>query len=322
MWGEVDYTQVLLKETSLDVGHVFVMWLYSGTYQLVSREVEASPREALKTALGVYVLALKFNLHGLDSLARDHITRLGDQVGIYTTINVVLEVYPRKSKGDEWLNEFLSSRTKAALQEDPKSAVIPVDDVEPEDGTLIAKTVVRNVLGAYREKAEELAAREAALEEATLALAAQQLAFDNAVKATAPATPPGAVKPSEGSDYALAPEEVPSAFATAVVEELALSQPAAASPENSDWVVTSPREVEVEPEELVVSTKKIKKDKKGKKRISLVEPEPEPEPICEAEPELEPEPEPAVVYKSKKMKKMMKASKAEPEVVEEVHSMY
>ncbi|KAK0747108.1 hypothetical protein B0T18DRAFT_165284 [Schizothecium vesticola] len=309
--GEIDSTQVLLKETSLEVGHVLVMWLYSGTYQLLPRDAEATPREALKTALEVYVLALKYDLSGLESLARDQVTRHGDEVGIYTTINVVLEVYPLKSKGDEWLNEFLSTRTKEALKNDPTSAVMPKDAGEQEETTLIAKTIVRSVLDAYREKSEELVAREAVLEEATRALAAQQLSFDNVVRESANAPPaetsapprqessiPG---PSEESNYELAPEEVPEVFAMAVVEELSLPRQAPGSPEN-DWVMTSPRAAELEPEDLAVSSKKSKKDKKGKKN-KTAEPEPEPQPEPEPEPPSAPEPEPAVSKKDKKKKK-------------------
>ena len=81
-WDEIDPTQVLLKETSLEAGHVFVMWLYSGTYQLLPQDAEATSREALKTALEVYVLALKYNPSGLELLARDQVALLGAQLSI------------------------------------------------------------------------------------------------------------------------------------------------------------------------------------------------------------------------------------------------
>lgn len=283
--------------SSPEVGHVLVKWLYSDTYQLHAQHGEPSPEESFKTAIGVYALAEQYGLPDLKELAREQATLVGDLVDIYTIIDAVLEVTPPKSQHDEWLDDFLSSRTRASLQDDPMLAAMPADEVQIDEDTSIAQTIVRHFLGAYRDKSVELAAKEAALEEATLALAAQQMAFANALKqsaeALAPATPDsrrGKDKIGAGSDYELAPEEVPSAFAMAVVEELALSRSAAASPED-DWVVTSPRAAEPEPEEVIVSTKKIKKEK-GKKRISVAEPETGPDPVCEPEPECELEPVP------------------------------
>lgn len=290
--------------SSPEVGHVLVKWLYSDTYQLYAQHGEPSPEESFKTAIGVYALAEQYGLPDLKELAREQATLVGDLVDIYTIIDAVLEVTPPKSQHDEWLDDFLSSRTRASLQDDPMLAAMPADEVQiDEEDRSIAQTIVKHFLGAYRDKSAELAAREAALEEATLALAAQQMAFSNALKesaeALAPATPDsrrGKEKTGAGSDYELTPEEVPSAFAMAVVAELALSRSAAASPED-DWVVTSPRAAEPEPE-VVVSTKKIKKEK-GKKRVSVVEPETEPEPECKLEPvpvcEPEPEPKPEAV---------------------------
>lgn len=289
--------------SSPEVGHVLVKWLYSDTYQLHAQHGEPSPEEAFKTAIGVYALAEQYGLPDLKELAREQATLVGDLVDIYTIIDAVLEVTPPKSQHDEWLDEFLASRTRASLRDDPMLAAMPADEVQiNEEDTSITQTIVRHFLGAYRDKSAELAAREAALEEATLALAAQQMTFANALKesaeALAPATPDsrrGKDKTGAGSDYELAPEEVPSAFAMAIVEELALSRSAAASPED-DWVVTSPRAAEPEPEEVVVSTKKNKKEKKSKRRTVVPDPEPEPqvepEPVCELEAVCEPEPEP------------------------------
>lgn len=331
--------------SSPEVGHVLVKWLYSDTYQLHAQHGEPSPEESFKTAIGVYALAEQYGLPDLKELAREQATLVGDLIDIYTIIDAVLEVTPPKSQHDEWLDDFLSSRTRASLQDDPMLAAMPADEVQIDEDTSIAQTIVRQFLGAYRDKSVELAAKEAALEEATLALAAQQMAFANALKesaeALAPATPDsrrGKDKIGAGSDYELAPEEVPSAFAMAVVEELALSRSVAASPED-DWVVTSPRATEPEPEEVIVSTKKIKKEK-GKKRISVAEPETEPDPVCEPEPECElepvplyepepepkpeavlviepePEPEPPVIRKGKKKGK--KFSKRAKSIIEEV----
>lgn len=336
--------------SSPEVGHVLVKWLYSDTYQLHAQHGEPSPEESFKTAIGVYALAEQYDLPDLKELAREQATLVGDLVDIYTTIDAVLEVTPPKSQHDEWLDDFLSSRTRASLQDDPMLAAMPADEVQIDEDTSIAQTIVRHFLGAYRDKSVELAAKEAALEEAILALAAQQLAFANALKesaeALAPATPDsrrGKDKIDAGSDYELAPEEVPSAFAVAVVEELALSRSVAASPED-DWVVTSPRATKPEPEEVIVSTKKIKKEK-GKKRISVAEPETEPDPepkpeavlVIEPEPEPnrpeavlviepvpepvpvtepEPEPEPPVIRKGKKKGK--KFSKRAKSIIEEV----
>lgn len=319
--------------SSPEVGHVLVKWLYSDTYQLHAQHGEPSPEESFKTAIGVYALAEQYGLPDLKELAREQATLVGDLVDIYTIIDAVLEVTPPKSQHDEWLDNFLSSRTRASLQDDPMLAAMPADEVQIDEDTSIAQTIVRHFLGAYRDKSVELAAKEAALEEATLALAAQQMAFANALKesaeALAPATPDsrrGKDKIGAGSDYELAPEEVPSAFAMAVVEELALSRSAAASLED-DWVVISPRAAEPEPEEVVVSSKKIKKDKvssknikkdnKSKKKISAAAvAEPEPEPEAEPEPEPQPAQEPDTppdLWGFGVGKKSTKTKKAEPE---------
>lgn len=139
-----------LKSVSLDVGHVLVQWLYSGTYQLWDREPALSTREALETAFAVYSLAKTYQLAGLETLATDQIIELGSAADFVTCVDVITDNYPRIFGKDARLREFIMTRMKTAL-ENGESLVMTVEEGgEAPDSVPVATLLVKSVVDACR----------------------------------------------------------------------------------------------------------------------------------------------------------------------------
>lgn len=165
---------------SLDVGHVLVKWLYTGTYQLREadeneEEIGPSPSspasaaaENLRIAFGVYSLAREYELSDLEVLAREQIALLGSATDVFTFSNVMVEAYPRTiGKDDKWMAEYITTRMKAALKDDHEknsgpSAVREKEEIgenveeetEAED-IPISKLLVKGMLEACREVVQQ-----------------------------------------------------------------------------------------------------------------------------------------------------------------------
>ncbi|KAM7211379.1 hypothetical protein V8F06_013230 [Rhypophila decipiens] len=139
-----------LKSVSLDVGHVLVQWLYSGTYQLRDREPALSTREALETAFAVYSLAKTYQLAGPETLATDQIIELGSAADFVTCVDVLTDNYPRIFGKDARLREFIMTRMKTAL-ENGESLVMTVEEgCEAPDSVPVATLLVKSVVDACR----------------------------------------------------------------------------------------------------------------------------------------------------------------------------
>lgn len=90
-----DVASADLKTVSLDVGHILVLQLYAGAYQLRPQEAAPTTQEALTIAFKVHSLAREYELPELEALARDQITSLGVQTSVLTVLNVVADAYPQ-----------------------------------------------------------------------------------------------------------------------------------------------------------------------------------------------------------------------------------
>ncbi|KAK4212079.1 hypothetical protein QBC37DRAFT_425732 [Rhypophila decipiens] len=296
-----------LKAFSLHVGHVLVKWLYSGTYQLGEGqdtivEISASPSpayaESLTIAFGVYSLAREYDLSGLENLAREQVALLGNATDIFTFIDVIEEAYPRAvGTHDAWLEEYITMRMKAALEEDRQNNIGKTTTHETEaigqeeegQNVPISKLLVKGMLEACRDVVRRIPKIEVHLRR-----------------------PLGTV-PTE------APVEVlPEVFAMKVetsntTEVLATpAENGRTSPDSDDWVLPSPKDKGVTvSEELTpklepsapestndndifgvpnLAGMKRRKDRNKKRKEVMVmekpapEPEPEPAPLPEPEP--------------------------------------
>lgn len=243
-----------IKDISIDIGHILVNWLYTGTYQALNRGPSSgpSPQQALKTAFGVYSLAAQFDLPDLYSLAARELSQLKMQIDLGSFIEAIRDVYPQTLGKDPWIQSFIAEYVKDAM--DKAKTAPPAAEPEADDQDMtIVKLTVRGLLDACGEAMRDVAAREAALAEGGNAMAPE---------------------PSMEGDRASTEAET-------------------TAPDNNDWVIPSPQpsdQLEAQPD-LVEKVKKPKSLKaKKKKKEPLVEPEPELEPEAGAALLQDPEP--------------------------------
>ncbi|KAK4444376.1 hypothetical protein QBC34DRAFT_498387 [Podospora aff. communis PSN243] len=151
--------QADMKNLSLDVGHVLVQWLYSGTYQLPTRETRPRPSVALKIAFGAYSVARQYDLAGLETLAKEQIRLHGTRSSVSSFVRVAHEAYPTTKRGDDWLRGFVTSLMKAAIEDD---LALLDDELEPDEQveyTPVAELIVCGWLDACREIVAERVSR-------------------------------------------------------------------------------------------------------------------------------------------------------------------
>lgn len=242
-----------IKDFSIDVGHVLVNWLYTGTYQPLNRGPSSgpSPQRALKTAFGVYSLAGQFDLPDLHSLAARELCQLKTRIDLGSFIEAIRDVYPPTVGKDPWIRSFIAQYIKDAMNKAKTTPPAAEPEADDQDMTIV-KLTVRGLLDACGEAMRAVAAREAALAEGG--------------DATAP-------KPS--------------------MEDGRASTEAETTAPDNDWVMPSPQppdQLEFQPD-MVEKVKKPKSLKaKKKKKEPLIEPEPEPEPEAGAALLQDPEP--------------------------------
>lgn len=245
-----------IKDVSVDVGHVLVNWLYTGTYQALNRGPSSgpSPQQALKTAFGVFSLAEQFDLPELYSLAAHELSQLKTRIDLGSFIEAIRDVYPQTLGKDPWIQSFIAEYIKDTM--DKAKTAPPAAEPEAEDQNMtVVQLTVKGLLDACGKAMRNVAAREAALAEGGNVAAPQSSMEDGRTSTEAGTT----------------------------------------APDSNDWVMPSPQPSK-QLEARLDLIEKVKKPKglkaKKKKKEPLVEPEPEPEPEPEAGAALLQEPEP------------------------------
>ncbi|KAK0622764.1 hypothetical protein B0T14DRAFT_494359 [Immersiella caudata] len=148
--------QADMDHLSLDMGHVLVQWLCSGTYQPRMQEMPPSPSQALKTAFGVYSVARQYELRGLETLAREEISLLGSKCSVSSFIDAAQQEYPKTIGRDHWLRECATSLMKSAIKNDLSLDTQEGTDDEAE-GIPAASVILMSLLKVCREMIAEVA---------------------------------------------------------------------------------------------------------------------------------------------------------------------
>ncbi|KAK5655279.1 hypothetical protein OQA88_5846 [Cercophora sp. LCS_1] len=146
-----------LNNVSQSAGHVLVNYLYTGTYQTLKWRGPATGDEEavakLKIGFEVYATARRFELGGLEELAKEEITRLSETLDGLSLISVISEVHPVPYGQDTWLPFFLKGAIKAAFKRSMAIAKSEGQDSGESErwGLSIAKNIFEAALEAHRE---------------------------------------------------------------------------------------------------------------------------------------------------------------------------
>ena len=114
----------------------------------------------LKISLEVYATARKYELDGLEALAKEQISLLSKDLEAFTIIDTIDEIYPSSSNKDTWFPTYMKAIVKTAFEGSTAPAKPEIRDPsegEQEGSVSTAETLLRGALEVYREMVEALA---------------------------------------------------------------------------------------------------------------------------------------------------------------------
>ncbi|KAK5653495.1 hypothetical protein OQA88_8754 [Cercophora sp. LCS_1] len=238
-----------ISRISRSAGHILVQFLYTNRYSPLGWEGptddDVVKAASLHTAIEVYAAARFFRLSWLERLAKNEITKLANDVDLFTTIDIVKETYPDVSGNDTWFPTFIKSTMKAALEK-PR--------VPATAATSLDKLLLWGAMEVFRDKLDALTAMTTSAAEHHVSDATPAPCVGEEVEkveADPPETVEEAVLEFEPPAKSLSPEVEPASFP---VEEPSVQRDPLPEPEPEEdaWAIP-------------VTTKKSKKDKKPKK---------------------------------------------------------
>ncbi|KAK3399626.1 hypothetical protein B0T20DRAFT_349904 [Sordaria brevicollis] len=148
-------------DISPQAGHVLVQYLYSpekyhtlrytGWPVIPERQLTVS---RFRTSVEVYGAAKKYELRGLEQLAKKEMLDLGGRLDAFTVISV-LEQQPTDSE-DQWLDEFVKGWARKAFQDPGRVLRAQQEDEtqgqqETTQGMALARKFMRGLLEVYEE---------------------------------------------------------------------------------------------------------------------------------------------------------------------------
>jgi hypothetical protein len=104
---------ICLPGVSAATGHTLVHYLYTGTYQALESKGGdgATPAQVkFKQALLTFILASRYELQGLERLAREQIQALGSHLALVEVLDTVRKEFSRMNVS--WFHEYLQARAK------------------------------------------------------------------------------------------------------------------------------------------------------------------------------------------------------------------
>ncbi|KAH7007581.1 hypothetical protein EDB80DRAFT_718868 [Ilyonectria destructans] len=148
-----------IGDVSLDAGHVMVHFLYKGKYQCLKPKGETAQKKRtaeFATSLRVYSAARDYRLPLLRNQATRQIQRLGDGLSLPCMLDVLHDEHPNLCDEDDWLETYLTSRTRSELDNLDRSRA---ETLLAEIGctTTINRVLLKAVVSRELEEREALA---------------------------------------------------------------------------------------------------------------------------------------------------------------------
>jgi hypothetical protein len=156
-WG--GGSSLSLRDVNVDVGHILVHYLYTGTYQTLKPQ-NRKPLNILacyKEALSTYGIAHEYGLEDLKELALTHIHENEVGLSVYDKFDAAADVY-RKLAEDEWFTEYLKKEVEAALEMDTALLANPKFSDKLGSVNSFERALLKVITEIYARKVETLVA--------------------------------------------------------------------------------------------------------------------------------------------------------------------
>lgn len=117
-WGSFTIT---LSDVDEDVGHTFVHFLYSGSYETLNSALDQGTscvaREYRRSIL-VYKAARLYDLPGLEVLARKYIEQFGESLPLFDILRATRDAFSRLPKDESWLPSYIKRNLQQSFMSD------------------------------------------------------------------------------------------------------------------------------------------------------------------------------------------------------------
>jgi hypothetical protein len=144
----------MLPDMDKSIGHPLVHYLYTGTYQTLD-DLNCSLAEQIhsefKRAVLAYATAKKYELHGLEELAKDKIEHFGADMNIHDVVETIKDEYSKLPGNSTWFLDFLKEKARAAFEVD-HTVFTKVDFFGRIDDAALTKVLAKCVMELYEEK--------------------------------------------------------------------------------------------------------------------------------------------------------------------------
>lgn len=152
--GNAPKQSISFPQTSLEVGHVMVHYLFVGTYQgLKPKGSTFSETQAaeFQTAIEVYHLARTTDLPPLLALAQDEIERYEEDLSISQVFDVVSRACSSVDADDGWFIAFLNRWLKLAIKEPDQ--LLASESLQPKSNAFsLSEVLLRGLLETTAER--------------------------------------------------------------------------------------------------------------------------------------------------------------------------
>jgi hypothetical protein len=150
-WGALP---IMLPDVDKSIGHVLVHYLYTGTYQSLD-DLNCSPTEEthieFRRAVLAYATAKKFELHGLEQLAKEKIEYFGAEMNIHDVVETIKDEYSKLPGDSTWFLDYLKEKARTAFEVD--HTIFTKDDFFGRiDDAALTRVLATCVVELYEEK--------------------------------------------------------------------------------------------------------------------------------------------------------------------------
>jgi len=158
-----DDHRAVLKKFSVRAGHVFVQYLYTGTYE--NQTPLPTRRTQLKMAFEVYFLSKRYGLDGLEGLAKNEISALQGRFHVFDVLGIANKANPVKHvphADDAWFKDLVKAKVKEAFENPDK--LLEVTLLMGLEGEIpFSKLVLLGAVEVYQDMVKALKEKEAAI---------------------------------------------------------------------------------------------------------------------------------------------------------------
>ena len=135
-------------------------FLYKGEYETItSRDIQAETHRVeieYKKSVQVYYAARKYEICGLDTLARNYIMVLSESLSIFQILRGVRLIFSKLPEDEEWFHNYLDTKLSSSFTEDETTFQLDEFYSGILDDPTLSKAVLKYIVRAFTTETSRL----------------------------------------------------------------------------------------------------------------------------------------------------------------------